>query len=196
MLRLVAYISDVCYLCILNLLIPGIEKSATAKGIVKLVPHSWKDEVALFITNFNKERIIKEINTQLKKRDIDISVAQIDLSKFRTEGSRMLRLEVIVDEIDYNRLVKNTVPKLLETMAQSNDSKGALAKLLLEKNLPVKMLTAALDTLTQEEKDELVVSIFNIFKGDIREALYKILEEQHISLDIEKLRLDTYNPTT
>lgn len=196
MLRLVAYISDVCYLCILNLLIPGIENSATARGIIKLVPHSWKDEVALLITNLNREKIIKEINTQLKKRDINISVAQLDLSKFRTEGSRMLRLEVIVDDIDYNGLVKNTVPKLLENMAQSNDSMGALAKLLLEKNLPVKMLTAALDTLTQEEKDELVVSIFNIYKGDIKEALYRVLEQQNISLDIEKLRLDTYKQTT
>ena len=194
MLKLVAYISDLSYLSILNLLIPGIDRSAAAKGIVKLVPNSWKDELALLITTLNQEKIIKEVNTQLKRKSINISVAQIDLSKFRTEGSRMLRLEVILDEIDYNGLVKNTVPKILENMAQSKDSNGALAKLLLEKNLPVKMLTAALDTLSQEEKDELVVSIFNIYKGDIKEALYRVLEQQNISLDIEKLRLDTYKP--
>ena len=192
MFKLVAYLSDLSYLSILNLLIPGIDKSATAKGIIKLVPNSFKDELALLITTLNQEKIINEVNSKLERSGINITVIRIDLTKFRTEGSRMLRLEVVIDEIDYNGLIKNTVPRILENMAQSKDNNGALVKLLLEKDLPVRMLTAALDALSQEEKDELVVSVFNIYKGDIKEALYRAMEQQNISLEIEKLQLDTY----
>jgi hypothetical protein len=54
---------------------------------------------------------------------------------------------------------------------------------------PDRMLIAAFDILTQEEKDTLLEQIFNIYREDIIEGLNRVAEQQKIAAVVAEVRL-------
>jgi hypothetical protein len=55
--------------------------------------------------------------------------------------------------------------------------------------VPNKMLTAALDVLPQEAKDDLLVKVLSIYKVDIVFFLNHILSEQRIAAEISAINM-------
>jgi hypothetical protein len=79
---------------------------------------------------------------------------------------------------------------MLIGMSAKNDKNGELAQLLLGmEEIPVRMLTASLDVLPQDGKDDLLVKILSIYKIDMVSFLNHILSEQQIAADIAAINM-------
>ncbi|MBH1941341.1 hypothetical protein I5677_10595 [Mobilitalea sibirica] len=103
----------------------------------------------------------------------------------------MLKLELLLDEINYNALIESLLPKLLEDISKQDNKLGKVGQLLMDmKDYPIQMITAALDTLPQKSKNELIVNLISIYNEDITKGINHILEKQQISADVLDIKLN------
>jgi hypothetical protein len=102
----------------------------------------------------------------------------------------MLKLEMVLEEINYNELILSLLPRMLSNLSEKDDKSGRLGKVLSDMgNLPGNMITAALDALPQEEKNNLVVKILDIYKEEITQLVKNTMEKNHISVDLSELQI-------
>ncbi len=177
-----------------KLLVKDGEASPFTRVLLKLIPDQMSNSVAHHLILSNQEQIKLMINQALEKYLQGVSVASLRvLNKERTVHD-MLKIEIELNEFDYNSVITQLLPKLLEGMSSQPGNTGRLGKLLItlgEK--PDKMLTAALDILTQEEKDTLLKQIFDIYRADIIEGLNHAAEQQNISAIVADVRLSHHS---
>lgn len=172
-----------------ELLVKNKVTNRLAKGVMRIVPQQAKDNVAYELLMRNKEKIVEGINKSLAENNIAIELSQLRMQDPQKSGKDMLKLELTVKDINYNQLIRNFLPKLLNGMAQQEEKQRELAKVFLElKEAPIMMLTAAFDILTQEEKETLTTKLLNLYSEEIMEVLNKKAEEQGISAEVAMLR--------
>jgi hypothetical protein len=173
-----------------ELLVKNKVTNGIAKGIIKLMPQKAKASITLDIITRNLDEITESINQFFESNQITIRIIDIKIKEGSEAVHDMIKLEVTLDKIDYNSVFATILPKMLTSMSTKNDKNGELAQLLLGmEEIPVRMLTASLDVLPQEEKDDLLVKILSIYKVDILSFLNQVLSEQQIAADISAINL-------
>lgn len=164
--------------------------SNMAKGLLKIIPQQAKDSLALDLVTRNKDKIADSMNKSLIEKQIDIRIRKLNMIETNKAVKGMIKLEVILDEIDYESVIASFLPKLIQAMVEKGDKQGKLAEVLLGmKEVPNQMLTAALAVLPQEAKDELVVKIMSIYKEDIIDSLNHMANEQQITAVISEVNI-------
>ena len=98
-----------------------------------------------------------------------------------------MELKIKVKDLDYDSLIKATIPVLKES-AESSDSTGLkfIANILkLPGDLPIKMLSG----LSQERKDEIVVYLVSHYKEKIIELVQNSLKEKGFIIEIDDIEV-------
>lgn len=173
-----------------ELLVKNKVTNGIAKGIIKLMPQKTKASITLDIITRNLDEITESINQFFESNQITIRIIDIKIKEGSEAVHDMIKLEVTLDQIDYNSVIATVLPKMLIGMSAKNDKNGELAQLLLGmEEIPVRMLTASLDVLPQDGKDDLLVKILSIYKIDMVSFLNHILSEQQIAADIAAINM-------
>jgi hypothetical protein len=167
--------------------------SKFAKGIIKIIPQRAKDNIAYDLIRHNKHQIIESVNKYLEENQIAISVADMLIKDPEKVGYDMLKLEIVLNEIDYNSVIENVLPKLFISMSEKSDKQGELAKVLLDmKDTPIKMIIAALDVLPQQAKNEFIVKMMSIYNVDIIKYINTMASEQRITAEVAAINIENH----
>ncbi len=161
------------------------------KGLMKLIPNQVTNSLGYHLVLRNQERFLPMINQALEKALRGVQVATLRFMDTEREVYDMLKLELELKEIDYNSVLTQLLPKLIEGMSSQPGKTGQLGNLLL--NLgekPDRMLSAAFELLSQEEKDDLLVQLFRIYREDILQSLNHMAEQQKIAAEAVEIRLE------
>lgn len=103
----------------------------------------------------------------------------------------MLKLEVTLNEIDYSSIIINTLPKLLNDLAYKDEKVNKLMALLYNQNVvPSVMFANALNTLSQEQINNLVVGIATLYSDDIVKIVNDIINKEQLNVEIARIKLD------
>lgn len=175
-----------------ELLVNNKVTSKLAKGILKIVPQQAKDSLAFDLVTRNKDKITESMNKSLFEKQIDLRIRKLNMIETSRVVKGMIKLEVILEDINYDSVIASVLPKLMQAMVEKGDKQGKLAEVLLSmKEVPNQMLTAALAVLPQEAKDELVVKILSIYKEDIIDSLNHMANEQQITAVVSEVNIKT-----
>ncbi|MHB8131879.1 MAG: hypothetical protein ACYDEX_23145 [Mobilitalea sp.] len=173
------------------LLVKDGSASKFAKGVIKIIPQRAKNNIAYdFITN-NKDKIVDSVNKYLEDRQIAISVADMIIKDPDKAGNDMLKFEIVLNEIDYNSVIENTLPKLLISMSEKSDKQGELAKVLLDmEEIPIKMIVAALNILPQQAKNNLIVKLQSIYNNDIIKFINDMVSKENMIAEVTAINIE------
>ncbi len=173
-----------------KLLVKDGEASSFTRGLLKLIPNQVSNSVAVHLILKNQERIRLMINQALENYLPGISVASLRFMEVKGTEHDELKIQIRLKEVDYHSVITRLLPKLLEGISSQPGKTGRLGKLLLTLgDKPDQMLAAALDILTQEEKDKLLKQIFDLYREDIVEGLNRVAVQQNISAVVAEIRL-------
>ncbi len=161
-----------------------------ARGLIKLLPGSVTNKAAYHLVLRSRDRFQLFMNQALEKSLQGVKVRAFRFLDTEKEVYEMLKLEIELKQVDYNSVITQLLPKLLTGMSSQPGKTGQLGKLLLSLGeKPDRMLTAALNLLSQEEKDELLEQIFDIYREDIIEGLNRAAVQQNIAAVIAEVKL-------
>lgn len=90
----------------------------------------------------------------------------------------MIKLEALIDEIDYDSLTEKITPIILE---KSSDTVAGIASPIIK---------FVLKQLSDEKKEEIVVELLNNEKLNLGEKAEKALSDQNIKLKIKEIKAE------
>lgn len=103
----------------------------------------------------------------------------------------MIKLDVVLDEIDYNKVIDFILPMLLSNLSKKDNKLGELFAIVSDVDeMTSDMLKAALNTLPQQKKNELIVSILTIYNEDIMNMINKVMDKNNISVSISQVGIE------
>jgi hypothetical protein len=156
-----------------------------ARQLASSLPQELKDTIAVKLISTADQKIIEGMNDAIGKNNITTEVKRLKIQNIVKGGKNMIKLEITLSEINYNELIKRMIPSMLENL-ERKDSK--IASILSSMGyIPVQMITAALNVLTQDEKNELIAKIATTYEDEISKAITETLHKQHIALDINDI---------
>lgn len=169
------------------LLINNHKPNFIAKQLASGLPQELKDTITAKLLMTADQKIIDGMNDAIRKNNISTEIKKMKIHNIVMGGKSMLKLELTLSEINYNQLMEQMIPTMLEKL-QKKDSK--VASILSDMgNVPVQMITAAMNVLTQDEKNELIAKIATTYEGEISQAITETLHKQHIAVDIKDLQV-------
>lgn len=102
----------------------------------------------------------------------------------------MLKIEITVEDIDYEQTVANLTPVILQKLSEKGDKSGKLAQVLLNlKDLPSNMLAAAIGAIPTLQRDELLADILMEYREELTDTLNKIIENNNIQAQINEIKV-------
>lgn len=103
----------------------------------------------------------------------------------------MLKFEVTLNEIDYSSVIINTLPKLLNDLAYKDEKVNKLMALLYNQNVaPSVMLANALNSLSQEQVNNVIVGIATLYSDDIVKIVNEIINKEQLNVEIARIKVD------
>lgn len=138
----------------------------------------------------NRSKIIQLLQSKITQslQPYGVVIGEVHGRDLIVGEERMFRIDISVNEIDYHQLVEYLVPKLLSQKAGSDPKLNGLLTILQEfDRLPQKMLIAALDTLSEDEKNKLITQAFRVYKEDLMKIIAK--QEWSNAVDIHDINI-------
>lgn len=103
----------------------------------------------------------------------------------------MLKLEVTLNEINYSSIIVNTLPKLLNDLAYKDEKINKLMALLYNQNVvPSVMLANAINTLSQEQINNVIVGIATLYSDEIVKTANNIINKEQLEIEIARIKVD------
>lgn len=96
----------------------------------------------------------------------------------------MIKLELTLDNIDYNALIDVLLPTMMDKLAVSDDP-----KLRMVAKFPPAMASAALKSLPEEKKEEITVVLLDKYKWKLVSGLYSLTGQYGISADVTDVKV-------
>lgn len=97
----------------------------------------------------------------------------------------MIKLQLTLDQIDYDKLIDLLLPTLMDKLAESDDPKLRMAAML-----PPKMAKAALGSLSDDKKEEIAALLLDRYKDKLAGSLCGIAEQNGLSFEIRDVKVD------
>lgn len=101
----------------------------------------------------------------------------------------MLKLEIDLKEIDYDSLIDQFLPVMIEKLRQSDNP----ASKLIAGGMPAPMAKAILKALPQKTKEQITAELLNSNKEAITKFLQDIAGQNNIRLNIGDIRVKSLN---
>ena len=173
-----------------RLLVKDGGTSPLAEGVLRLIPEQTKGSLAYQLILLNQDRIMSAINQSLLQKLKGLSLFDLQIIDRNRTVNDVIKLELTLNEIDYNTVCGQLIERLLEKLSQKEGQFGRLAQVFLGLgDVPSDMVAAALSVLSQEAKDQLLIDLFTGCQDDITERINKGLEQQGISAQVEQLKV-------
>lgn len=211
MIKAKFYVKEIDYNAMIELAMPFIAKGLSDKNnfffdvvtgiiskngkptgfsrlLLSLIPN--KDGVAASILPHFDEVFIEYLKEQLRKYRIVARIRSIKFETIERSHRKMLKIEITVEEIDYEQTIKNLAPVILQTLSEKEDKAGKLAKLLLGlKDLPANMLTAAIEVIPKWQRDELLADILMEYQEELTGTLNALAENNNVKAEISEIKV-------
>jgi hypothetical protein len=153
-----------------------------------LIPN--KNSLAASILLHFNEVLKAYLNEQLKKNNIAARIKSVSFETIERSHGKMLKIEITVEDIDYEQTVANLTPVILQKLSEKGDKSGKLAQLLLNlKDLPSNMLAAAIGAIPTLQRDVLLADILMEYREELTETLNKIIENNKIQAQINEIKV-------
>ncbi|SCP98776.1 hypothetical protein [Anaerobium acetethylicum] len=188
MLKVKIIVKNIEYDSIIKKIPDGRWYLSVFRKAIKKLP-SKGEALVWFVSKF-KERIIVKTNAYIAGNHVAIKILDMELRKGKGRRSDMLKFDFLLEEIDYENLVSQLLKKTLANMEEKDGKSGELARYVagLEK-VPYQMIEAAFGTLSQEQKNEMVTRIFDIYKDDLVSAINKIAAKNEIKAELASVNV-------
>lgn len=211
MLRVELYLIDIDYISIISLMMPYLEQwlskkdntlldllkniiskkgkpSGFSKFIVNVIP--GKDHIVASLISNNEAVFIEALNESIRKNGVVAKIKELDFNSAEGSNKDMLKIEVTIDEIDYEETIVNLAPMLIQKMSEQEGNSNKLAQLLLStKDLPVNVLKAAIGAIPKEQRDDLLANILALYKQEISASLNAAIIKNHVKAEIRDINV-------
>ena len=102
----------------------------------------------------------------------------------------MLKLELTLNEINYTSIVINTLPKLLNDLGEKDEKiKSALNILSKHNVVPHVLIANILNTLSNEQIDQILEELGNLYSDDLVKIINKLLSQEQISIELKNIEI-------
>lgn len=166
------------------------------KGIVKTIPSIFIPLGSrIFDLPIVKKKIILELNNLFMEKKLALKIVGMDIKKVEREVQNMLKIDFLFNEIDYESVLSELLKIMLESNSKKDGEVGDMSRYINDlEELPYNMLQAALETLPQEQKDEIVTQLLRINKNKIVSIINELADKNNIkaelsSMNVTKVRL-------
>ncbi len=161
-----------------------------SKLIVSAMPK--KTELAVWALPHFDEMLVEYMNHITKKNGIVARVSDLKAQTIERSGKKMLRIEFLIDEVDYEKTAEDLLPIILQQLSEKEDSSSKLPKLLLSlKKLPRQVLGAAVRAIPKEQRDEITCLFLNEYKEELTGVLNDLLLQNSIKAEVQNIKIDT-----
>lgn len=161
-----------------------------SKLIISALPK--KTELAVLALPHFDEMLVEYINHIANKNGIVARVSDLKAQTIERNDKKMLRIEFLIDEVDYEKTAEDLLPILLQQLSEKEDSSAKLPKLLLSlKRLPRQVLGAAVRAIPKEQRDDITCLFLNEYKEELTSLLNNLLVQNSIKAEIQNLKIDT-----
>jgi predicted RNA binding protein with dsRBD fold (UPF0201 family) len=162
--------------------------SGLSKLVVSLMPN--KDNLAASILPHYEEELVKFLNELMRSNHITAVVKSLSFKTIERSPDKMLRIEIMIDEIDYEQTLANLAPTVLLKLAEQEGKAGSIAKLLMERNdLPGNVLKAAVAAIPKQQRDELLADILMEYRRELTETLNELIAKNKVSAEIKDIKV-------
>lgn len=94
------------------------------------------------------------------------------------EGSNMIKVEIELEDIDYDSLIEQFLPLMIEKLRQSNNP----VAMLISNGMPASMAKMIIKKLPKATKDQLTADLINANKDKISEFLKENAAQNKVSI--------------
>lgn len=102
----------------------------------------------------------------------------------------MLKLELTLNEINYTSIVINTLPKLLKDLGEKDEKVKMLLEILSKHNvLPHVLIANILNSLSNEQIDQVLEEIGNLYSADLVKIINNLLKKEEISIELRSIEI-------
>lgn len=189
MLEIECYIKRINYNNILELVSPVFEKyhipMIVGKAALFFMSDSQKQEILISLVKMNNSKILSALQDIIDKNNILLDLKRIIVK----EGvNKMIEIKLLVDNINYESIAKLAMPMLSENL-KKQEKMSFLNELLKNEEVSKNVVTAALNEIPDEMKNNLVLSAVKCYNNEISEALRNVLKDKGIGIDIAEISL-------
>lgn len=171
-----------------NILSKNGKASGVSKFLVSLIPNK-ENLIASMLPRFD-ETLVEFLNDMAEENGIVVLVKTIDFIVVKGGNKDMLKIEVTIDNIDYEKTILNLTPSMLLKWSEQDNKSGNLAKLFLQtKDLPSNVLKAAIGAIPLEQRDELLAAILMEYKEELTESLNMMVTNNNIKAEINEISI-------
>lgn len=211
MIRASAYLRNINYNALVEAVMPYIDKWLSDKDnlfydtINKIISNNGKPSkfskfvvsaipkktnlTASILPHFNS--LLKEyLNNQLGREQISAKITRMKIDSMEGSKESMLKIEIQIDEIDYEKTIDGLLPKLIQSLGEKEGQPGKLGDLLLKmKELPAQMIKAAIKTVPAEQRDGLLAAVLSEYKEELSDFLSSIAAQNNIKAEVSNLNI-------
>ena len=215
MLRTEVVLSDIDYISIIDLLMPQMEiwlknknnallellkhaisKNGKTNGFSKFIVNAIPGKYLLLVTVLHKNKAIflDYMNETFRKKGIIVVASEFDFESFERGKEAMLKMEITLEDLDYEETIMNLTPQLLQKLAEQESNSSKLAQFLLStKDLPVNMLKAAIGVIPKEQRDDLLANILMLYDHEITDSINAMIFTNNIKAKVKDLNIRSNN---
>ncbi|TJX15882.1 hypothetical protein E9840_01625 [Tissierella creatinini] len=161
------------------------------KKIIKTIPSIFLAlGTFIFDVPMVKRKIIGGLNELFMEKKLTLKLVGMDSKKVEREGEKMLKLDFLFNELDYESVLSELLRIMLESNLKKDGEIGDTSKYINGLGeVPYNMLKAALETLPQEQKDEIVTNIIRINRNKIVSLINNLAEKNNIKAELSSMNV-------
>lgn len=163
--------------------------SGLSKLLIKALPNKNK-KVASILPHFD-EALIELMNRLLAKNCIAAKVTSLTVQSVeRSKDQRMLKVEIAVDNIDYERTAAEFFPTVIRKLSDTDHSTGKLVRLMAKNQVLIGgVISAAIEAIPQQQRDMLLADIMTEYRKELLDILNQFIAGQHIKAEIKYMKV-------
>jgi hypothetical protein len=164
--------------------------SKFSKLLVSIIPKKT-DMTAALLPHFD-DVLVEYLNNLLMKNGVTAKITSIDFDSMERRQETMLKIEITIDNIDYDKTVEGLLPVILQKLSEKEEKSSRIAKILKSLDgLPGNMVKGALGAIPKGQRDELAVMLLTEFRDELTETLNTVVNKNHIEAEISEIKFDS-----
>lgn len=161
-----------------------------SRTLISLLPN--KNEFTAWLVPHFQEVLLEYLNTMLIDKGIIAKITELHIDHVirKRSNQSVLKLEVTIASIDYEKTAENLAPMLMQKLAGTDTRTGRIVKMFSEKEgLSGNIAQAVIGAIPEAYRDELLAGILSEAKQEITEMANILIEENDLVARISNLSI-------
>lgn len=177
------------YKIIKNTISKNGKATAFSKVLVTILPK--KNNMAASLMPHFDDALIEYANSMLEEKQVIAEITSLKMDSIERRKVKMLKIEVKVDHIDYEKTVDNLLPMLVQKLSEKDEKTKRVADIISGLGeLPRNMLQAALGVIPVDQRDDLIAQILSQYNKELIEILNSVVEKNQIEAEISDIKIE------